>query len=327
MQTKIESIILRVFVKLDDEVIVNVSAESRAYGMHTDYPDGKKGKVVGFNNFIDHRERAMYRIEECGTFLMRGGPIVRFEDGKEEVMDPHAMAFADQSLNEIRREERASRGGHNTDDSVEVIKRLGGLPHTPFWEGDEVSIIFGRHKGLGQPVSECATPAPLFVERIDYARNPEDDTIYSVSGTYASGHSTGQVRASARDIVLVKRGNMWKYHNGERDTITFASIEEEIKFAQQRHAVQEVRNPLRNNWYLWTLAEVLTAVRDDKVDAFTTQGGLFGAQATIRAKRFEDRDLGERVRAKTLAGFADTPSDVSDPEHDAYIESQMRHDV
>lgn len=324
MQTKIESIILNVFIKLGDEVKVNVSADSRACGSYPKLENGLKGTVVGFKEYIDHRERTIHRMEETGTFLMRGMAIVQFEDGQQETMDAHSIAFVDQSLDEIRRTERSNRGGYDTDDSVLVIKRLGDLPETPFWEGDEVGIIFGSHKGLGQPVTECATPAALIVSRIDYARDSEEDTTYSVSGTYASGHSTGQVRCSARDIVLIKRGNLWLYHNGQRDAIVFTSIEDEIKFAQQLRTVDEVRNPLRNNYYLWTLSEVLTAVREGRVDAFSMQGGMFGARASIRAKRFEDRDLGERVRAKTIEGFIGTPNDVIDPEHDAYVDSMTR---
>jgi len=59
--------------------------------------------------------------------------------------------------------------------------------------------------------------------------------------------------------------------------------------------------------YTWTLKEMLIAIRDGKVDGFTADRGIFGMSTDIHhwAYRFNDRELGERVRQATLEGFRD----------------------
>lgn len=51
--------------------------------------------------------------------------------------------------------------------------------------------------------------------------------------------------------------------------------------------------------------EILLAAKAGIIDGFVVSNDMFGAGPSNKTKRFDDRDLGERVRAKTLAGFSE----------------------
>ena len=317
---KLESITLEQFIKLGDRVIVSIDPEKRHW-IKVKHEDGTIGEVVGFKQYDNYVCRVHNFGTKPGIYSQRGMPLVRFADRTGDYFSASDIAFEDPTLYEQRKRERTARGGLDTDDEYSNTTRIGDLPETPFWEGDIVTV-HSEHWGgnFGAPCVECETPAVLKVDSINYSDRHGEHT-YSVSGKYATGHTTGQIRAGKEELKLVERGNLWRHYNSE--PLVFADIQEEILFNMQLHKVHEVKNPLRNDWYLWTRAEALTAIREGRADGFNVSQGFFGSGPSIRVQRFDDRDLGERVRAETIAGWATTPENEPDPENDALVESKM----
>lgn len=322
MSTKIETIVLEQFIQLGDKVRVYIDDESRAYG-HPQLAfefDGKIGEVVGFaqNESIHDRSYS----GKTGVYSKRGLPLVRFEDGTGDFFGAANLSFVDEDLKTSRQDARTARGGHETDEQYSNTTWLRPLPETPFWEGDIVQVVSERWGGnFGAACKGCPTSAILKVDRIDYysALKDPEKLYYNVSGKYASGHGTGQVSVKAPELILVERGNMWKYHHGE--PLMFIDLQDEIRLHMNTHRVHEVKNP-KYDLYRWSLKEAVTAVREGTVDGFCVSNGFFGSGPSIRVQRFEDRDLGERVRAKTIEGFSDADLDAEDEEDRAAFEAK-----
>jgi hypothetical protein len=318
---KLESIVLEQFIQLGDRVIVNIDPEKRHW-VKISHVDGTVGTVVGFKQYHDYVARFNNFGKVQGVYSKRGLPLVRFEDRTGDYFSAHDLAFKNPTLKEKRSAERIARGGLAADEEYSSTTRISDLPETPFWEHDIVTVHSHKWGGdFGAPYSECETPAVLKIDSINY--DDDGNHTYSVSGMYASGHTIGQIRADKKELKLVARGNVWRYYNDE--PLIFADLKEEIGFHRSLGKIQTLRNPLRNSYYLWTMSEALAAIRDGRGDAFSHAQGFFGGHSRIEIKRFEDRDLGERVRATTIEGWKDTPTDTVDPEMDAWVESQIKY--
>ncbi len=304
MDSVIDSITLTQFIEINDKVVVNVSAESRSYAVYP--PNGLPGTVVGFNQY-DHVHDRLCK-GKTGIYSKRGAPLVRFEDRTGRFFSASDLAFVEPGLKEARMAARAARGGYETDEEYSTDTWLRELPETAIWEGDTVNVLLPNRKGFGGPYEDSATSAVLKVTSIDYGKENDDlyPTRFNVHGTYANGASTGTIFVQAKDLVLVDRGNLWRHHNNT--PLVFKDILDEIKFANMMHKVEEIRNP-ESQLYTWTLVQAVTAIRQGVADALGVHHGLFGSGPTTRVSRFEDRELGERVRAKTLAGFAEVATD------------------
>ncbi len=173
-------------------------------------------------------------------------------------------------------------------DRLDNLERIGDLPETKFWELDIVSWKGKRYRihsisynGWGPEKRHCYS-----MEEVD------ENNVYKRNGS---------LTVEPRELILIERGNVWREGHGE--PLVFHSLEEEIRFAINMGRANEVRNP-KNDLYSWSLEEVLQAIRDDIVDGFTGSTGLFSDQKRLSARRFEDRNLGERIRQKTLDGFS-----------------------
>jgi hypothetical protein len=170
---------------------------------------------------------------------------------------------------------------------LDNLMRTGDLPETAFWELDMV-----EHEGKQYRIN-----------RINYnGWGPEKAHCYDMEeidehGMYARH---GSRTVEPEQLTLVSRGNVWREAHGE--PLVFRSLGEEASFASGMNRTTSVRNPA-NGLYKWTLEEVLQAIRDDLVDGFTNGSMMFSDNKRISATRFNDRNLGERIRAETLKGF------------------------
>lgn len=298
--SNIDSITLAQFINLNDRVMVHVSDESRSYATYP--PNGQQGTVVGFNQHEYVHDRLSKR--KTGVYSKRGNPLVRFDDRTGRFFGASDLAFVDPTLKEARMEARRARGGYETDDEYSSDTWLRELPETAIWEGDTVNVLASTRKAFGAPYEDSATAAVLKVTYIDYGKENDanDPTRFNVQGMYSNGCSTGSTYVQAKDLVLVEHGNLWRYHHNM--PLVFSDLMDEVKFANVMHKVEEVRNPVTKS-YAWTLKEAVAAIHAGIADAIGVSQGLFGSGPTTRVSRFEDRDLGERVRAKTLAGFSE----------------------
>lgn len=152
--------------------------------------------------------------------------------------------------------------------------------HGSYWEGKEIAVERIEYNYLGQ-------------KRLDGSPMPE----YSVGPVGGGG---GTVAINESIMTLVRRGNVWRYFNGEKPV--FADLNEEASFFKMIGHCDEVRNPA-NSLYSWTLEEILKAIADDIVDGFSVGASMFSTKMRHSAIRFRDRDLGSRVREATLKGF------------------------
>lgn len=328
-----QTIVLDVFIKIGDKVQIVCSEKQRAYGLPCVPHEGKLGTVVSFHYSKFHEERI--RSRKPGLYSQRSCANVLLDDGTRiESVSAHNMIWQDQSLNETRRAERSAAGGHldsEYDNRVTELTWLEPLPETKVWEKDVVRVVAGKHADFGvYRENGILHEAKLVVDSIDYhwllSDRPDIGIQFKVSGTFEDGRTTGQASFGADELELVERGNFWKYHHAPAE-MKFADISEEIQLHTQLRKVHEVRNPLRKDLYLWTRAEALTAIREGRADGFSVSHGFFGAGPSIRVQRFDDCDLGERVRARTIDGFKDTPEGEADPENDARVNAQMKlHD-
>lgn len=173
--------------------------------------------------------------------------------------------------------------------------RLSELPVTEAWELDTVI----PDEALGDDLKDYR----FVVSRIDYHRF--DFIYYDVDAFDADGKKCFSTGFRANQIKEVVRGNLWKREHGE--TMTFASIEEEAALARGLGQFKEVTNP-ESGLYSWTLDQCLAAVKNDLVDCMALGNLPFSSGRRINAYRFEDRDLGERLRQHTLIGFDRLPT-------------------
>lgn len=168
---------------------------------------------------------------------------------------------------------------------------LRELPETPFWEDDIVRDI--------------KTKKEFKVVRIEYKVNYEiantgiacNLNIFVLSDDFGSGWEQGY---RENELELVSRGKIWKYYHNE--PIEFSDIKEEGNFYKRIGECEDVRNPATNN-YVWTLEEVLQAIKDGIVDAFYMSSGIFGTKSRICAIKLKNEDVGNRLRKFTLENW------------------------
>jgi len=262
-------------LRVGDRVVMQMDNEARVWGRRG-VADGTEGTILSKTRILSYRERIGYLCREQGVYEQDGVAVVSWDNGVTENSDGYSICLIDKQEDDRRyQEEYASllKEDNYNDLQNKLVNRsyVGPLPDTKFWEGDEVWVQQQTAK-----------------ERLTYTW-----VIQSIQYYMEQMHRD-------IDMHLVKRGVIYNHYR--HLPVTFYSLEEEIKFDFMLDRVREVRNPSTQN-FSWTKDDILAAVKAGVADGFNVAQGFFGAPPSIRAQRFENRDLGERVRAKTLAGF------------------------
>ena len=191
-------------LEIGDEVVVNISKESRDWG-YNPFLDGTKAKIVGFAE-IYHGHTGW--SDEPGVYENRHWLTLELADGHRETIG----AFHDIKPTDENVYSRPPYRGS---------KRLRDLPETKFWEGDFV-------KSLTQRIWDTNV---FTISRInyDYINKQRDDgspmPIYDVNPYPDQGGTTAM---GEDELSLISRGNVWKYYHNI--PIEFASIAEEARF-------------------------------------------------------------------------------------------------
>lgn len=297
-------------LEVGDEVVIDIPDENWEGGYRpVSQQHGTHATVVGFSEIV------YSRIDNFGfpPGVYRNGAWtkLKLEDGEEHTELTSRLTMVDQAVYEARTAEQQKTGVKDWLDSKE---RLRDLPETKFWEGDEV-LVYGGTRGVVsvslpdvkdetvmKNILDGNVPddvKPMIVIGIEYDWKEGDKPwAYRVSDSFGSGWNT---MASEPDMMLVSRGNVWKYFNGQE--LVFESIQEEASFFKMLGHYTEVANP-ESGMFSWTLEEVLAGIKKGVVDGF--YAGLvpfsFGKRS-IDAIKYRDEELGERVREATLAGF------------------------
>lgn len=312
-----ERIILDSFLLVGDRVIANYDEKNGSweYGyrpeMHKIVPNRMGGVVVAFGaseRYYGHKRR-QYGTGKHGVFQHRGCAYVRWDNGLCSRIDPHHTSFEDPTVMATR--DRAVRFPNSHEFTTTQEVRIRELPDLPYVEGDVIRLaahcsrIADFRRGL-ESIGRDQDPTEVVVDRIDYYNiDQKNDAggpmpLYSVIPVGLERKWSGQTIWHGEDAGLIRRGNHWLHEHGE--PTSFNSLEDEIQFEQELHRVIQLRNPKRGD-YRWELNDVLTAIKNDEADAVSTSGSWFGNSPFPTAHRFINRDVGERVRQKTLAGF------------------------
>jgi len=104
------------------------------------------------------------------------------------------------------------------------------------------------------------------------------------------------------ELQLIARGNVWRYHHHK--PLIFTGIEEEANFYKRIGRTQQIRNK-ETHIYRFTIEEALLALQNGEADSISVES-MFGLiEPMVCVWKFLDEEVGKRVRAKTLEGFAD----------------------
>jgi hypothetical protein len=274
-------------MNIGDIVTITIPAEAREWG-HNPCADGTTAKILEFgeiylgrvNNFGlqpgVHVNRSWVTVQ-----VLRDKTVLKVNSSRLELV---ATNEYQRRLAEFREHQRTNPGQSLNDGF------LRELPATSFWEGDFVRV------------DDAYTV--FQITGINYARlaqRRDDETMYPAYNISSSIVAGWYIGTSEDSMKLFRRGNVWKFFNGER--ITFANIKEEAQFHKDIGHTEEVVNPA-NGRYHWTREEVLAAIASGAAHGFSLVPSVFGLpDLRIRALRFRDPELGERVAAATLKGF------------------------
>lgn len=262
-----------------EEVIVNISDESRSWG-YRPFANGEVLKVIEYSTI--HNGRTNNFGNEPGLYYNTSWLTVEDKNGKRETVNHlHLQNMPGAEYGSVERAEL----------------RIGDLPETNIWEHDIVSrngevmkVIAIEYDSIGMFCNDGITPMPIY--RCD------------LNG---GGYST--FRES--DLTLVERGNIWKRANGRR--MEFESLNEEANFYQQVGEVDEVRNP-SDGLYRWTKEEALDVIQQGVAHGFSSGVSPFTGTESISVIRFRNELVGERVRGATLVGFGrEQPIELPSP--------------
>lgn len=276
-----------------DRVVMNMSAESREYVGDKYPPDGTQGTFLGRTRSKVYRGRTGLDayFYKPGIYEMDGCAIIQWDNGSTEV-----DGWSHEMLDKVEYNRRFNEW-HAIQDKPhnygENEVKVGELPETAFWEEDKVAFVDG-HDFSSKSVNR------LRVQRIDYAR--AEGPCYWLEWVNENNSPIGvSTYGYGEDIRLLERGNVWKEVHGEE--LVFRDLQEELGFEKLMGRFKEVRNPT-SNLFVWSLEEVLAAVRDDVADCFSMPKSMFSAERRISATRFDNREKGEKARAETLKEFA-----------------------
>lgn len=314
-------------LRAGDRVVLNMSQEARLVRGLLTPPDGTLGTVTGHYDVLRYRHRYGFDLYfyTPGVYKSRGAAYVLW-DGSDTPVTVNDSDISLADVEEWKRRYREEwfepihvdklRGFIEHENLLSGNERVGDLPEPAFYEMDSVRIdpklLVDDHtlytNSEGQEME-------LRVTAIDYGFEYRDGDVgnhYQLTrylkqtGEHARA---GSISAREDQLILESRGNVWRHYHGE--ACVFRSLREEADFARGMARVRDVPHP-HTRLYAWTVEEALAAMRRGEIDGMGVEsdakGLMFGrsveATHVAWAYRFDDRDLGERVRKVTLDGFA-----------------------
>jgi hypothetical protein len=260
--------------EIGDKGTIQVCTENREWG-YDPCADGTEIEVVGFAE-IPYGRIHNYG-KKPGIYHNRSWPSVRLPNG--EVINLHSCHVKF----DVKRPWSYSKESQTRD-------FIRDLPETKFWEMDVVG--FARHAGN-------FTIDTIRYDVIDMKCN--DGSPYPFYNVRYPSPYGGYTAAEESELTLIERGNVWKLAHNE--PLHFSDLTEEANFYHLIGDTEEVRNP-RTEIYRWDLDDALWAIREGLADAIAVGPKMFSMGETeTMARRFNNREVGERIRQETLKGF------------------------
>lgn len=292
-EIKRDNISLTYYLRVGDAVVMHMDAEARGWG-RKDVPDGTVGVVVGFTRYDNYRARIGDFGYKPGKYECNGAAVVIWSDGSSSTQGGGDIRFFEnhEEKMKLRREDKAYNEAFQFDTWIEE------LPELPFWELDVVRIV-GRNS-RHWPEHKNVKITKIDYRRINDKRNDGSPMpIYDVT-PMEKGHGTSCFETD--ELVLVERGNLWKWFNGQRDQIVWESLEEEIAFHQALGNMTTQVWCAQSDNYNWPLSAVLPALKSGEIDVLS-HFNMFGSNSHS-AYKIHDPDLAARARARAIEGFS-----------------------
>jgi len=221
----------------------------------------RTGVVISFDK--TYIGRGGFDYQHAGIYLNFLKPLIVF---KENSWEPRFLSCVGV------KKECENRGV--TIEELEKLKvKIGDLPDTPFWEGDEVFNKFG---------------SKLHIAKIIYKDNPSH-ILYQEDG----GSEATEIAFS-----LSQRGNIWKLTHGA--PLDFASIDEEAKFYQSLGMSQKVQSTSEDG--LWSLTAAIEAIHRGEGDQMKLKDKQ---KLSFIVIKYDNEEFGERMRTHILTQFLD----------------------
>jgi hypothetical protein len=259
--------------------------------------NGVEGTIIGIHRYQRTQSRVGIYTTPPGLYEYNGSPIVRWDDGQFDRPSLHDVILIGELLN-ADRHERAGQKEYRK--AFETPQFISDLPDLPFYEWD---IIEPTDKSS---YNDGWSPSNKFrVINIDYDRLGEFGnggvtplaclSIEPVEGRRGSSY------ARIDEFKLSSRGNIyWWYH--DKSKLKFEDIKEECSLHKTLGLMTEVKCDLTGH-YGWPLEAVLPGLTNGSIDVIISHNGMFGSGPSMRGYKFNDRELGERVRAVSIEGF------------------------
>ncbi|TLX16553.1 hypothetical protein [Rhizobium sp. MHM7A] len=292
------------------KVVMKMDEEARGQGRKGP-PDGATGMLLKRTRYIEYRQRYGHdrSVSEPGIYERDGAWLAVMDDPTlGDVIDgfetPLILAGSDFDVHESSRAEYQRRRDELWNEPVNLLKtissfdqeaildnrvRTGDLPETKAWQLDTLIPL----DGLRDEDSDLR----FVVTSVAYHA---DVLHYDVMAFNHEGRSCFSTAFRDEDIKEIVRGNLWKSEHNE--PLVFSDLNEEATFAKGLGKCHQLVNPA-SDLYKWTLDEFSEAVKADLADGMTNSFIPFTSTQSIRAFRFTDRELGERVRQETIKGF------------------------
>lgn len=290
---KHDTIVLEKYLRISDLVIMQMDEESRHYCKGV--PNGTVGVVIGFRRFIDYRARINNFGHTPGKYARNGCAMVRWLDGS--VSEPSAGNLRWLFDHEKKTEERRNDRLYN--EAFEYEARIDDLPNLPFWEMD---IVTFRPKDGHQPWSHTTRGRVVSIDYHNLESRRSDGSPMPIYNCTPLEDGYGRVCLEETELVLVEQGNLWKWFNDQRDSVKFATLEEEIAFHSALGQLEQVKCE-QTRGYHWPFSAILPALQAGTIDVVKRSPGFFGASDSMDAYKLTDLDLSQRVREESIRGY------------------------
>lgn len=257
-----EKLILSSHARIGDRVTMQMDDESRGWAGKGEEPNGTEGVIIGFHRYISYTSRNEVRKDKpSGKYEGNSVPIVKWDNGRTQIISPHYIAIPKEIYNE-------RRGSSSYKEAFDTPLYLGPLPSLPFYEDDVLEL----------KESIFNDSYLVRVRRIDYNNvdtfctdNVTPYPIYTVSPVDHSGPTTS-IRES--DVGRIeKRGLYWMWEN-DKENIKFDSLKEEANFYRSIGYAEEMRNPKSGN-YAWSIEEAEEALRNKTIASISVSNNFF----------------------------------------------------
>lgn len=286
----VDRVILDYYLRIGDRVEMAVQDSDEGWSKRA-VVNGIQGTCIGFNRYTTYHARIGSR-NEPGEYRCNGSAIIRWDNGKFDNPSMHDIVFVDESLRADGKRNRPDFEAYR--DAFQIEEFIAPLPDLPFWEWDVVQAV---GEDLFGPDTE------LRVTRINYSYLGEtrvDGSPMPLFEVETLAGNSGYIAVNPDRIKLVRRGAIWKHFN-EPQSLTFDTLEDEIKFNLAMSFYAEVRNPKTGNYH-WPKEDVLEGAKVGVIDLVAT-GGVFFSVVSARGLKLTNPDLAKRCNAKLIEGF------------------------